>query len=149
MEFLQKHGLDSPIQHAYRKGKSCMSAWADINSFILKSRDAGHCTVGLPENGDISWITLLLWALIDFVFSFPDILIKVSKYVIYLEETNYFLFSAWMMTKLLLQAAYLLRHSVSSCFSVLSCGLKAWFVHVEQTKCECNCCSRQDLLRKA
>ena len=104
--------------------------------------------LGQPENGDISWITLLLWALIDFVFSFPDILIKVSKYVIYLEETNYFLFSAWMMTKLLLQAAYLLRHSVSSCFSVLSCGLKAWSVHVEQTKCGCNCCSRQDILHK-
>ena len=44
MEFLEKYGLDPPTQHAYRKGKSCMSAWTDLDSFILKSRDSGRCT---------------------------------------------------------------------------------------------------------
>ena len=39
MEFMNTNLLDSPTQHAYRAGKSCVSAWTEIDSFIAKHRN--------------------------------------------------------------------------------------------------------------
>ena len=41
MEFLDRNQLDSPSQHAYRNGKSCTSAWIEIDSFVQSQRDQG------------------------------------------------------------------------------------------------------------
>ena len=41
MEFLERNLLDSPSQHAYRKGRACFSAWTEIDSFIQQSKDRG------------------------------------------------------------------------------------------------------------
>ena len=45
MAFMTDYNVDSPTQHAYRQHKSCVSAWTDLDSFVMKSRDAGRVTV--------------------------------------------------------------------------------------------------------
>ena len=39
--YLEAHKLLPETQHAYRQGKSCISAWEDIDSIVRKARDEG------------------------------------------------------------------------------------------------------------
>ena len=42
MAFISNNILDSPSQHAYRKSKSCLSAWTELDTFIAEQRNAGR-----------------------------------------------------------------------------------------------------------
>ena len=42
VNYLESHELLPVTQHAYRKGKSCVSAWEEIDSIVRKARDEGR-----------------------------------------------------------------------------------------------------------